>query len=136
MPSALPGGTSKSTYASPSSVSPNSGAGAWQRTRLPHGHVASTTPSFSFHENFVPCRPGATRAMRFFSASRSGTTKPIVPRTTCGCGPLVGLRHVDVLEQHDVADVLGGPVEMLGFCVHVDLLAALYMVSGVPHPGG
>src|SRR5438128_778793 len=53
MPSALPGGTSNSTYASPSSVSPNSGAGAWQRTRLPHGHVASTTPSFSVHADLL-----------------------------------------------------------------------------------
>jgi hypothetical protein len=67
---------------------PNSGDGAWQRTRLPHGHVASTTPFFSSQENFV-FDSGTTRfisapanSRRFLSSARLGTTKPAVPRST------------------------------------------------------
>src|SRR5437660_3488012 len=64
MPSAAPRGTSKSTYTMPSSVRPYSGDGAWQRTRLPQGQVASTTSPLRVQENLV-FASGTTRFISY-----------------------------------------------------------------------
>src|SRR5258708_23366598 len=85
MPSAVPRGTSKSTYTSPSCVRPNSGAGSWQRTRLPQGQVASTTLPSRAQENLV-FASGTTRFIslpawvrRFSRSSRLGPPQPPAP---------------------------------------------------------